>query len=135
MIKSKINICILTLASLIMGSCQDLDLNPLSEGSSENWFNNNSEIEMALNELYRPALWYAETCRTYNTDRWTDDWNQREYTYDWLGGAITGEWADAEKTWVNTYKGITRANTIINSLSNAEGRVAAESLKQYEAEA
>lgn len=125
----------LTLIGCATNSCQDLDLNPLSEGSSENWFNNSSEIEMALDELYRPALWYAETWRTYNTDRWTDDWNQREYTYDWLGGAVTGEWADAENTWVNTYKGISRANTIINSLGKVEGKLSEESIRRYEGEA
>ena len=37
-----------------MTACADLDLNPLSEGSSENWYHNETEIEMSLNDLWRP---------------------------------------------------------------------------------
>ena len=37
-----------------MTACADLDLNPLSEGSSENWYHDETEIEMALNDLWRP---------------------------------------------------------------------------------
>lgn len=115
--------------------CQRLDLDPLSEGSSENWYKNENEIVLALNELYRGALWHVEATRLYNTDRWTDDWNQREYLYDWVAGSITGEWADANSTWNNTYKGIARANTILNSIDNAEGNIPQERLDQLRGEA
>ena len=37
---------------ILFAGCVDLNLNPLTEGSSENWFSNAQEIEMALNELY-----------------------------------------------------------------------------------
>ena len=39
-------------------ACADLDLNPLSEGSSENWYHDATEIEMALNDLWRPGFPY-----------------------------------------------------------------------------
>lgn len=39
-------------------ACADLDLNPLSEGSSENWYHDATEIEMALNDLWRPDFSY-----------------------------------------------------------------------------
>jgi len=127
---------LLTLSLLfILTGCQRLDLNPLSEGSSENWYNNEDEITLALNDLYRSSIWYAEANRLFNTDRWTDDWNQREYLYDWVAGSITGEWSDAENTWANTYKGIARANTILNSLDHAVENVSEEQLNQYKGEA
>lgn len=125
-----------TLATLlILTGCQRLDLNPLSEGSSENWYKNDNEITLALNDLYRGALWYVESNRLYNTDRWTDDWNQREYLYDWVAGSVTGEWADATNTWTNTYKGITRANTILSSLNNAANNLPTQRLNQLKGEA
>ena len=37
-----------------MTACADLDLNPLSEGSSENWYHDETEIEMAINDWWRP---------------------------------------------------------------------------------
>ena len=116
-------------------SCQKLDLNPLSEGSSENWYKNENEVVMALNDLYRDDLWYVEGSRLYNTDRWSDDWNQREYLYDWVAGSINSEWADARNTWVNTYKGITRANTILANLENGAGNIPEGRLNQLKAEA
>lgn len=124
------------IAMLLMATgCQRLDLNPLSEGSSENWYNNENEITLALNELYRGTLWYVEGWRLFNTDRFTDDWNQREYLYDWVAGSITGEWNDTQNTWLNTYKGIARANTILNSLDNAADNLTEERLNQLRGEA
>ncbi|MBL1408726.1 RagB/SusD family nutrient uptake outer membrane protein [Sphingobacterium faecale] len=131
--KSKI-LAILVVPLVLLG-CQRLDLNPLSEGSSENWYKNENEITLALNDLYRGALWHVESTRLYNTDRWTDDWNQREYLYDWVAGSITGEWADSKGTWGNTYRGITRANTILSSLNNAENTLPPQRLNQLRGEA
>lgn len=120
---------------LVATGCQDLDLNPLSEGSSENWYNNEDEVELALNDLYRGAIWHVEGTRLYNTDRWTDDWNQREYLYDWVAGSITGEWPDARNTWINTYRGISRANTILSNLERGIDNIPQDRVNQLKAEA
>ena len=131
----KHTVLLLMAGAMIAGSCQKLDLDPLSEGSSENWFNNEQEISMALNALYAPSLWNFEARRAYNTDRFSDDWNQRVYLYDWLAGTITGEWGDTESLWAASYKGVARANTILYSLEKAEGLVADKKLEQYAGEA
>lgn len=120
---------------ILTTGCQKLDLNPLSEGSSENWYKNENEINLALFDLYRDDIWYVEGNRLFNTDRFSDDWNQREYLYDWIAGSITGEWSDSENTWANTYKGIARANTILASLDNAAGVVTEDKLNQFRGEA
>src|SRR5699024_1963884 len=91
---------IIILLFVVFTGCQKLDLDPLSEGSSENWYSNEKEIEFALNDLYRPDLWYVEGARVYNTDRFTDDWNQREYLYDYVAGTITSDWSDSKNTWI-----------------------------------
>jgi hypothetical protein len=132
----KKHILLFVLASFgLLTSCQDLDLNPLSQGSSENWYTNSEEITMALNALYDPAIWYVEANRMYNTDRWSDDWSQRTQLYDWLAGNISGDWSDSENTWAYTYKGIARANTVLYSLEKAKGSCSEAQLKQFEGEA
>ena len=115
--------------------CVDLDRNPLSEGSSENWFSNEQEVVLALNALYNPALWRSECTRFFNTDRWTDDWNQRTQLYDWLGGTISSSWGQGATDWGNSYKGIARANTILYSLDKAKDALSDAQMAQYTGEA
>ena len=119
----------------LMTSCVDLDLNPLSEGSSENWFSTEQEVTLALNALYNPGLWKAECNRFYNTDRWTDDWNQRTQLYDWVGGTIDSGWSQGNAEWNAHYKGIARANTILYSLDKAKESLTDEKIAQYAGEA
>ncbi len=133
----KIIFSIISSILILFSGCQDLDLNPLSEGSTENWFSNETEYTMALNDLYRTSLWYWEANRLFHTDRFTDDWNQREYLYDWVAGTITSESSMVETCWSNTYKGITRANTVLNNVHRArqEGAIPEETLLHFEGEA
>lgn len=118
-----------------MTSCINLDLNPKSSGSSENWYSTAEELEMSLNALYTPAMWYTEGWRLFPTDRWTDDWNQRTQTYDWLGGAISSTWSEGKNHWANYYKGIARANTIIQSIDKAKDNLSEANIRQYAGEA
>jgi hypothetical protein len=120
---------------LFFAGCQNLDLNPLSEGSTENWYSNETEITMALNDLYRPALWYWEGNRLFHCDRFSDDWNQRETLYEWVSGSITAETNMVETCWLNTYKGITRANTILSSLEKMKDVIPEEALERFKGEA
>ena len=133
--KKIINILTIAAASVFFAGCQKLDLNPLSEGSSENWFSNEKEFELALNDLYRPELWYVEACRAYNLDRYTDDWSQREQLYEYASGNITSDWSDSKNTWINTYKGVSRANIILNNVEKVKGSIPEEKLNQFKGEA
>lgn len=117
---------------LFLTGCQNLDLNPLSEASTENWYTNEQEIKMAVNDLYRASLWYWEANRLFHSDRFTDDWSQRDHLYEWIGGTVTSETSYVETTWLNSYKGISRANTIIGSLEHAN--LANELITKYEGE-
>lgn len=88
---------------------------------------------MSLNDLYRTYVWNLEV--NFETDRWTDDWAQRLVVYDFPAGAITSEWSVSEATWLNTYKGISRANRVIESLGNAEDNLPVEIIDRLRAEA
>lgn len=127
----KLNIKSLTLWSLVLLAfgCADLDLNPLSEGSSENWFSNDEEVNMALNDLYRSYLWHQDD------DSWTDDWTSREALTTITNGTINSEWSTSKSLWANSYKGITRANTILSNMDKAAEVIPDVKIKQYTAEA
>ena len=68
----RFTICIVSLLTFM--SCVDLDLNPLSEGSSENWYSSQAEIEMAVNDFYRTAFFPIDDMT------WGDDVTARNTT-------------------------------------------------------
>lgn len=114
---------------LFLGSCAELDVNPLSEGSSENWYTNETEVTMALNDLYREVFWFSDD------DSWTDDWTSRGATTPITNATINGEWGTVNTLWTNAYKAIARANTVLQNLSRVEGIVPQETLDRFEGEA
>src|SRR5690606_38263714 len=106
---------------------------PLSEGSTENWNENETQITMSINDLYRTYLWENET--NYGLERMTDNWNQRDQINAFPAGAVTGQWAVAEDTWTNSYKGITRANVILQNLEEQAGEIPEQKVAQFSGEA
>src|SRR5690625_4475599 len=99
------NILILSVFAFILTvSCNDLNLDPVAEPSTETWYSNQNQVEMALNDMYREYLWWL--IHDTRTDRWTDDWAQRNEEYDFLVGSVTSEWEISDRVWTNTYKGI-----------------------------
>ena len=66
-----------------MTACANLDLNPLSEGSSENWYHDETEIEMALNDLWRPDFFPIDAIY------WDDDLLNRNGSNEVTLGTVT----------------------------------------------
>lgn len=115
--------------SLSMLSCQKLDLNPLSQGSSETWNSNADELVMSLNDLYREALWKKDA------DEWTDDWINRDGLTDITNATINGQTAYVVTNWRDTYKAISRANVVLESMDRAAGTLPEAQLNAYKGEA
>src|SRR5699024_1112955 len=105
----------------LITSCEKLDLNPLSEGSSENWFSNQQEIEMALNDAYRTYLWSLET--GFEGERRSDNWSQRTSIKDIAKGTVDGKTSFWVDMWKNTYKGISRMNRVINNIEDTDKNI------------
>lgn len=124
-------LCLLLLVgSLFLNSCTNLNLNPLSEGSSENWYSTEAEIEMSLNDLYRADFWYLDN------DYFTDDYTYRESNHTLVNGTFNGQSDEVKKLWLNQYKGITRANTILENMQKAASLgISDAKIKQFSAEA
>lgn len=123
---------ILSLLVLTYG-CADLDLNPPSSASSENWYSDKNEYELSINDFYREYLWDLEI--GWSGERLTDNWSQRQVMNDYAAGTINSEWSVSAALWKNTYKGIARANTILENLAQDKGHLSEVDKKQFEAEA
>ena len=96
--------------SFVLSSCANLDLNPLSYGSSENWYHDATEIEMSLNDLWRADFFPIDDLD------WDDDWMNRNGSNVVTLGTITSQWSTASGRWTALYKGITRSQKIIAAL-------------------
>ena len=62
----KIHVLICMIALLSVTSCVNLDLNPPSAASSENWFSSPEEVRISLNDFYRSTFFVIE-----EGGRWT----------------------------------------------------------------
>ena len=127
------NLKYIILLSFLVASCAKLDLNPLSEASSDNWNQNEEQISMSLNDLYRDYLFYNEI--NVRVERFTDNWTHRQSPEAFVAGTINGRWDVAQTVWANQYKVIARANVILRDINEKSPDVPAEKLNQFRGEA
>lgn len=122
-------ILIAGITCMLFSACGSLDLNPLSDGSSETWNSNAEEIEMSLNGLYKINFWMKDS------DEWTDDFIYRDVTTPVTGATINGETDFVKSWWRDTYKAIARTNNILQSISRADKVLSADQIARYTGEA
>lgn len=126
----KIFLIISILSTLGFWSCVDLDLNPLSEGSSGSWYSSQQEIEMSVNDFYRTDFFPIDGMD------WSDDMTARNTTSAMQNGTLTAENGTIGTRWQNHYKGIARALRILNNMDNARSMGVTEAdITQFEGEA
>lgn len=125
----KLRIFIASISLFLISSCGSLDLNPLSDGSSETWNSSAEEIVMSLNGLYKDAFWMQDA------DDWTDDFIYREIATPITGATINGETDFVRSWWTNTYKAISRANAVVQSIDRAAGVLSQTQISRFSAEA
>lgn len=133
--KSKIYIVALSL--LLLASCQNsLDLFPLAEPSAEKWYSNETEIQLALNDLYRIDWWQRDE-DNLSINYLSDDGFYRQTLTPIKSGTVTSQWSFSTDLWRNSYKAIARANRAIEALNSTEtkAKVSQAKLDVYLAEA
>ena len=115
-------------------SCHDLDLNPLSQGSTDTWYATADELRMAVNQGYRSDFLRLDGDREFGCD---DDWSDDTMTRDLdLSGFTNGtlnssNWIVSSK-WQLDYKLITRMNSVINKAQRAiDNGANAEEVARY----
>lgn len=121
---------LLAIVSIGITSCADLDLNPLSEGASENWYRDETEIEMSLNDLWRPDFFPIDAID------WDDDLLNRNGSNEFTLGTMNAQSTIASNRWSVLYKAIARANKIIKSFEKGMANGISEGkINQYKGEA
>lgn len=139
--KLKIYIIIIAFLGLNLSSCADLDLQPLSKASTETWFTDDMQVEMALNTLYLHQFWPMFKCdwgtrAIMSLDEATDDWMNRTSRVIFVDGTLNSSNSNFVKnTWNYTYKAVSRANTILENMERSKENIAPEYYDRYIADA
>ena len=138
----KNNKLILLLIILITASCDNQVLNkqPLDAPSNANFFESQSELQLAINGAYH-ELWWMSAGIPYPMilDNSTDFGYDRS---DYIGngqilseGSATSTTDVFASTWSTMYAGIAACNNILDNMSKAKSVVSAQFYTQTEAQA
>jgi hypothetical protein len=133
--KMKYKIFFTLIGLILITACHDLDLNPLAEGSSASWYADESQINLSLNDLYREAFWPLDEDVQFDNNPWTDDHIRRNFTSVIVSGTINGQWGVLNTWWSNSYKAISRANTILLNLDRVSDDLSETTINRFVAEA
>lgn len=125
----KIKISVILICIIVSSACTDLNLNPLSDGSSGNWYSTEKELEMCINDLFSIKLWDRDA------DGWTDDFMSRSDVNEITGATINGQFGTGATWWSNAYTSIARANTIIENLSKVADELPQSTIGIFEGNA
>ena len=117
-----------------------LDLNPLSEGSSEAWYSNDKEMRMSLDYLYTIKFWNPNPDPLYQEgsgwlDAFSDDFSNRNNLTTITSGTISGETGWIGTWWQYYYECIAAANLLLEKLEENKGMMVESKYNQYSAEA
>ncbi|MCF0074366.1 RagB/SusD family nutrient uptake outer membrane protein [Dyadobacter sp. CY261] len=109
--------------------CHTLDLNPLSEASTGTFYSNQTELELAVNDLYRLAFWGNDN-ELYSDN----EWHRGQLTNAVIGGTMNADDAAVQTFWLNSYKAIARVNTFLVNKERAASNTPAAIMLRLEAE-
>jgi hypothetical protein len=119
----------LLLAVWGLSACNKLDLNPLSEASTGTFYSNQTELELAVNDLYRLDFWQNDN------ELFSDnEWHRGQLTNAVIGGTMTAEDVAVNNYWLVCYKAIARANSFIANKDRAAANTPAAVILRLEAE-
>ncbi|MCX2452574.1 RagB/SusD family nutrient uptake outer membrane protein [Pedobacter sp. PLR] len=130
-----ITICIL---AVFISSCKKLDLNVLDSPSTESFYSNQVELELAVNDLYRLVFWspVKET-----TGSWEEFFSDNCYYRGGAGsnpiiaGSLNSSDGNVATYWTDSYKAIARANAFLENKDRAAGNTSGAIITRLEAEA
>jgi hypothetical protein len=112
-----------------VSACHTLDLKPLSEPSTGGFYSNQTELELAVNDLYRLSFWGNDN------ELFSDnEWHRGQLTNAVIGGTMNADDGAVQTFWLNSYKAIARANSFLANKNNAAANTPASTLLRLEAE-
>jgi starch-binding outer membrane protein, SusD/RagB family len=120
---------LIILMAIGVSACHTLDLNPLSEASTGTFYSNQTELEMAVNDLYRLPFWGNDN------ELFSDnEWHRGQLTNAVIGGTMNADDASVQTFWLNSYKAIARANSFLANKDRAAASTSAQVMTRLEAE-
>ncbi|GAB3261247.1 RagB/SusD family nutrient uptake outer membrane protein [Larkinella harenae] len=119
------------LLAIALQACVKLDLNPLAESSTGNFYSSQTELEMAVNDLYHISFWGNDS------EEFSDNyWNRATTGNPITFGTLTADNRDIVLgLWQNAYTAIARANAFLASKDRAKGNTPENIIQRLEAEA
>jgi hypothetical protein len=105
---------ILLFILLTMGACRKLDRFPLDSPSSSTFYTNKTELDLAVNALYNGGIYPQDW------EEWSDNfWNRTTIGNEIIHSTATIQSSNFSNTWLTCYKGIARANGILDNINKA----------------
>lgn len=112
-----------------LAGCNRLDLNPLSEPSTGSFYSNQTELELAVNDLYRLDFWGNDN------EQFSDNyWHRGQLGNAVTFGTMNAEDGTVQQLWAICYKAIARVNTFMANKDRAAKNTPANVLATLEAE-
>ncbi len=103
------------LSGTLLCSCKKLDRFPLDKPSSETFYSNKVELDIAVNGLYINSL-YPQDVEAYGDNYWDRTSNGN----DIIHGTTTIQSATYSGVWNTCYRGIARANKILDNIERPQ---------------
>ena len=125
-------------ATMMLASCESIDITPLSQGNSESWYSTEVELDMAVSEFYILGYWNQPL---EGSEQWTDNFTYRQQNRNpgsngtVLDGTMNGQQWEVYSLWQQDYKLIARANSLLANYHKAAGNVSESQLNRYAGEA
>jgi hypothetical protein len=122
-------IYVIIMAAIVMTGCTKLDLSPLSEASTGTFYSNQTELQLAVNDLYRIDFW------SNDNELFSDnEWHRGQLTNAVIGGTMNADDVTIQNYWLTCYKAIARANSFMAYKDRAAASASAAVLQKLEAE-
>ena len=114
--------------SVGLAACHKLDLTNPSEPSTSGFYTNQTQLELAVNDLYREAFWGNDN------EFFSDNNIYRSFGNAVVNGTMNSEDGTVTTFWLNCYKAIARANSFLANKDKAAQSTPASVVTKYEAE-
>ena len=105
--------------ALSLTACHDLDMNPLSSGSTENWYSNLEEVRMAVNAGYNNEYLLVDGELGESNNEWSDDSHFRQAVDAFQNATLNSQDWRISRRWKANYAVISKMNSVINKYHRA----------------
>ncbi|MBN9384297.1 MAG: RagB/SusD family nutrient uptake outer membrane protein [Chitinophagaceae bacterium] len=122
-------IYILIISVLLACSCNKLDLTPPDQPSTTSFYKNQTELEMAVDDLYRIDFWSNDD-ETYTDNHWYRGELGNAVTF----GTMSTQDVNVQNYYQTCYNAIARVNSFLANKDKAAGNTPAAVITQFESE-